>query len=185
MISGGDELSRSQQGNNNAYCQDSELSWCHWDLDAPRTEFLEFARRVVQYRKQHPNFHRYAFYDSDPEAKHPDKNIVWFRADGKRMVAKDWEGGGWMRTLGMFMNGKAPEIRDSKGQGTEDSDFLLLINAHHEPVSFRISHELYPSGWKVAFDTARPTLPEEKESVKRNRLVNLAARSLVVLSHER
>jgi isoamylase len=185
MISGGDELSRTQQGNNNAYCQDSEISWYPWELDARHTEFLEFARRVVQYRQRHPNFHRYAFYDSDPEAQHPDKNIVWFRADGKRMAAKDWEGGGWMRTLGMFMNGKAPEIRDSKGQGTEDSDFLLLINAHHEPVSFRISHELYPSGWKVAFDTARPTLPEEKESVKRNRLVNLAARSLVVLSHER
>jgi glycogen operon protein len=85
----------------------------------------------------------------------------------------------------MFMNGTAPEIRDSAGQCAEDSDFLLLFNAHHEPVSFRISHQLYPSGWKVAFDTARPTLPAEKEAVKRNRLVNLAARSLVVLSHER
>ncbi len=185
MISGGDELSRSQRGNNNAYCQDSELSWYHWDLDALRTEFLEFARRVVQYRKQHPNFHRYAFYDGDPEAKHPDKNIVWFRADGKRMVAKDWEDGGWMRTLGMYLNGMAPEIRDSRGQCAEDADFLLLLNAHHEPVSFRISHQLYPSGWRVAFDTARPALPVEKEAVKRNRLVSLAARSFVVLSHER
>jgi isoamylase len=185
MISGGDELSRTQQGNNNAYCHDSELSWYHWDLDASRADFLEFARRVAQYRNRHPNFHRYAFYDGDPEAKHPDRNIVWFRADGKRMVAKDWEDGGWMRTLGMFINGTAPEIRDSKGQCAEDSDFLLLLNAHHEPVSFRISHELYPSGWRVAFDTARPTLPEEKEAVKRNRLVSLAARSLVVLSHAR
>jgi hypothetical protein len=61
----------------------------------------------------------------------------------------------------------------------------LLLNAHHEPVSFRISHELYPSGWKVAFDTARPALPVEKEAVKRNRLVSLAARSFVVLCHER
>ena len=184
MISGGDELGRTQGGNNNGYCQDSELSWYHWDLDAPRAEFLEFARRVVHYRKQHPNFHRYAFYDSDPEAKHPDKNIVWFRADGKRMVAKDWEDGGWMRTLGMFINGLAPEIRDNEGQCAQDADFLLLLNAYHEPVSYRISHELYPSGWKVAFDTARPTLPVETETVKRNRL-SLAARSFVVLSHER
>jgi isoamylase len=185
MISGGDELSRTQGGNNNAYCQDSELSWYHWDLDAPRAEFLEFAGRVVQYRQQHPNFHRYAFYDDDPEATHPDKNIVWYRADGKRMEAKDWEDGGWMRTLGMFINGTVPEIRDGSGQFAEDADFLLLLNAHHEPVSFRISHQLYPSGWKVAFDTARPSLPVEKESVKRNRLVNLAARSLVLLSHDR
>jgi glycogen operon protein len=185
MISGGDELSRTQDGNNNGYCQDSEASWYHWDLDAPRAQFLEFAQRVIQYRKKHPNFHRYAFYDSDPEAKHPDKNIVWFRADGKRMEAKDWEDGGWMRTLGMFINGLSSEIRDSNGQCAEDTDFLLLLNAYHEPVSFRISHQLYPSGWKVAFDTARPTLPVEEEPVKRNRLVNLAARSFVVLSHER
>ena len=185
MISGGDELGRTQQGNNNAYCQDNELSWYRWDLDAAKTEFLEFAQRVILYRKKHPNFHRSAFYDNDPDAKHPDKNIVWFRADGKRMEGKDWEDGGWMRTLGMFMNGTAPEIRDAKGQCAEDADFLLLLNAHHEPVAFRISHELYHAGWRIAFDTARPTLEIGKESVKRNRLVNLAARSLVLLSHER
>jgi isoamylase len=185
MISGGDELSRTQLGNNNGYCQDSELSWYHWDLDGPKTAFLEFAQRVVRYRKQHPNFHRSTFYDHDPDAKHPDKNIVWFRADGKRMEGKDWEDGGWMRTLGMFMNGTASEIRDDHGQCAEDTDFLLLLNGHHEPVAFRISHELYHGGWRVAFDTARPELEIGKESVKRNRLVNLEARSLVLLSHER
>ncbi len=185
MISGGDELSRTQAGNNNAYCQDSELSWYHWELSQAQSAFLEFARRVVEYRKRHPNFHRYAFYDDDPEARHPDKNIVWFRADGKRMQAKDWEDGGWMRTLGMFLNGSAPEIRDSAGRCAEDADFLLLLNAHHEPVSFRISHELYHSGWRVAFDTARPTLAADQEPVKRSRSVNLTARSFVLLSHER
>jgi isoamylase len=184
MISGGDELSRTQQGNNNGYCQDSELSWYHWDLDPAREDFLEFARRVIQYRKRHPNFHRHAFYDPDPQATHPDKNIVWFRADGKRMQVKDWEDGGWMRTLGMFINGAAPEIRDAAGQCAEDADFLLLLNAHHEAISFRISHELRPFGWKVAFDTARPKLSAE-EPVRRNRLISLAARSFVVLCHER
>ncbi len=115
----------------------------------------------------------------------PDKNLVWFRADGKRMGAKDWESGGWMRTLGLFLNGTAPEIRDNTGQCAEDKDFLLLLNAHHEAVAFRISYELYHSGWKIAFDTARPDLPLETESVKRNRLVDLAPRSFVVLSHDR
>jgi isoamylase len=185
MISGGDELSRTQNGNNNGYCQDSELSWYHWDLDERQRDFLDFAQRVNRYRKQHPNFHRYAFYDSDPDAVHPDKNIVWFRADGKRMEAKDWEDGGWMRTLGMFLNGMAPEIRDSEGLCAQDRDFLLLLNAHHEPVAFRISYELYHSGWKIAFDTARPKLPMEREAVKRNRIVEMAPRSFVVLSHER
>jgi isoamylase len=185
MISGGDELSRTQDGNNNGYCQDSELSWYHWDLDDRRKAFFEFAQRVIRYRKQHPNLHRYAFYHNDPDAAHPDKNIVWFRADGKRMEAKDWEDGGWMRTLGMFLNGMAPEIRDSEGQYAQDKDFLLLLNSHHEPVAFRISYQLYHSGWKVAFDTARPNLPLEREFVKRNRIVDMAPRSFVVLSHER
>ena len=184
MISGGDELCRAQQGNNNAYCQDNELSWYQWDLDAAKASFLDFAQRVIHYRKKHPNFHRAAFYDPDPDAKHPDKNIIWFRADGKRMESKDWEDGGWMRTMGMFMNGMAPEIRDAQGQCADDTDFLLLLNAHHEPVAFRISHELYHAGWKVAFDTARPTLEIDRESVKRNRF-NLAARSMVLLSHAR
>jgi isoamylase len=185
MISGGDELCRTQAGNNNGYCQDNESSWYHWDLNSAQAEFLEFARRIVKYRKTHPNFHRNAFYDHDPDAKHPDKNIVWFRADGKRMEPKDWEDGGWMRTLGMFLNGEAPEIRDRNGQCAGDWDFLLLLNAYHESVAFRISHELYHSGWRVAFDTARPTLDIDKESVKRNRLVNLTARSFVLLSHDR
>jgi glycogen operon protein len=140
---------------------------------------------VNRYRKQHPNLHRYAFYHNDPDALHPDRNIVWFRADGRRMEASDWEVGGWMRTLGMFLNGMAPEIRDDAGRGAVDKDFLLLLNAYHEPVPFRISYQLYHTGWKVAFDTARPHLPLELEVVKRNRIVEMAPRSFVVLSHER
>jgi glycogen operon protein len=185
MISGGDELSRTQGGNNNGYCQDNELSWHHWDLDERRKAFLEFAGRVARFRRDHPNFHRHAFYDSDPAAEHPDKNIVWFRADGRRMEAKDWEDGGWMRTLGMYLNGTAPEIRDHAGSRVADSDFLLLLNAHHAPVNFRISQELHHGGWRLAFDTARPELVESQVQVKRNRLINLEARSLVLLRHER
>jgi glycogen operon protein len=185
MIAGGDELSRTQQGNNNGYCQDDEISWYDWNLDDRRREFLEFARMVVRYRKEHPNFHRNAFYDADPELQHPDKNIVWFRADGRRMETQDWEDGGWMRTLGMYLNGMAPEIRDRTCAYATDVDFLLLTNSHHTPVDFRISGELHHAGWKLVFDTARPSLVNGKEAVKRSRLVKLAARSLVLLSHER
>jgi glycogen operon protein len=185
MISGGDELSRTQHGNNNGYCQDSELSWYHWNLGERERHFLEFAERVNRYRKQHPNLHRYAFYHNDPDAAHPDKNIVWYRADGRRMEADDWVVGGWMRTLGMFLNGTAPEIRDDAGRAVHDKDFLLLLNSYHEPVPFRISYQLFHTGWHVVFDTARPDLPMEREVVKRNRIVDMAPRSFVMLSHER
>jgi hypothetical protein len=90
-----------------------------------------------------------------------------------------------MRTLVMFLYGTAPEIRDSAGNCAEDKDFLILLNAHYQRVAFRISYELYHSGWKIVLDTARPDLPVEEQSVGRNRLVDLTERSFVVLSHDR
>ncbi len=185
MISGGDELSRTQDGNNNGFCQDGPLSWHDWSLDDRRQEFLGFARRVAQFRSHHPNFHRHAYYDDDPDVEHPDKNIVWYRADGRRMEASDWLEGGWVRTLGMFLNGSAPEIRGMDGERFRDKHFLLLTNAHDAEVDFRLANELPHSGWKIAFDTARPELAVEKEPVKRNRFIKLADRSFVLLSHER
>jgi isoamylase len=112
-----------------------------------RKEFLDFARSawsVPPAASELPPLR--VLRQRSGRHSHPDKNLVWFRADGKRMGAKDWDDGGWMRTLGMFLNGMAPEIRDSAGQCAEDKDFLLLLNAHHEPVAFRISYQLYHSG---------------------------------------
>ena len=130
MISGGDELGRTQQGNNNAYCQDNELSWYHWDLDDRRKAIpgIRAARRALPQAAS--QFSSHAFYDNDPDAKHPDKNIVWFRADGKRMEAKDWEDGGWMRTLGMFMNGTAPEIRDARRDSAPRTPIFCCCSMH-------------------------------------------------------
>ena len=187
MISGGDELSRTPAGQQQRLLPGQRDRPGITGISTSAAEaFLDFARASSSYRKQHPNFHRYAFYDNDPDATHPDKNIVWFRADGKRMARKDWENGGWMRTLGMFLNGTAPEIRDSAGQCAEDSDFLLLLNAHHEPV--RVSHLLRAVSLRAGRSPSTrrvPSSPSEQELVKRNRLVDLAPRSFVVLCHER
>ncbi|HZP61361.1 MAG TPA: glycogen debranching protein GlgX [Opitutaceae bacterium] len=185
MISGGDELSRTQQGNNNAYCQDNELSWVHWDLDERRRAFLRFAAAMVRYRRRHPNFHRRSFYETDPDAAPQGENVGWFRSDGKRMETPDWEDGGWMRTLGMYLRGDVPEIRDHAGKHVDDGDFLLLLNAHHEPVDFRVPDELPPAEWKIAVDTAQPELPIGSKSVRKGRRLTLAGRSFVVLKHDR
>jgi len=185
MISGGDELGRTQQGNNNSYCQDNELSWFNWKLDERGRAFLDFAAAVVRYRRRHPNFHRRSFYETDPDAAPQGENVGWFRSDGKKMEPQDWEDGGWMRTLGMFLRGDVPEIRDGAGKHVEDGDFLLLLNAHHEPVDFRVPAGLPPETWKIAFDTARPELPGGSKSVRRGRMITLAGRSFVVLKHER
>ncbi|HEX2101486.1 MAG TPA: glycogen debranching protein GlgX, partial [Candidatus Synoicihabitans sp.] len=134
MICSGDEIGRTQHGNNNGYCQDNEQSWLHWDLDESRRQLFEFASRVCHYRRRHPNFHRHSFYEKDPEASTNLESVQWFRSDGHRMRRKDWEEAGWMRTLGMFLDGAAAEIRDAKGEPVQDDDFLLLLNGHWEPV---------------------------------------------------
>jgi len=125
--------------------QDSELSWYDWTLDDRRKNFLEFAQRVNRYRKQHPNFHRYAFYHNDAEAIHPDKNIVWFRADGQAHGGHRLgrSAGGCARSA-CFSTGWRRQIRDSEGKCAHwTRTFLLLLNAHHEPVTFRISYQLF------------------------------------------
>jgi len=182
MICGGDELSRTQQGNNNAYCQDNELSWTHWDLNERARAFLDFARRVVRFRRDHGNFRRRSFYEKDAAVgAHPD-SVRWFRSDGKPMAAPDWEDGGWMRTIGMFLGGDAPEIRTAGGGPARDADFLLLLNAHHEAVEFRAPAGLEPNSWEVVFDTAQPDPQAARRTVRKSRKLPLAGRSFVMLA---
>jgi len=182
MICGGDELSRTQKGNNNTYCQDNERSWLNWDLNERQKAFLDFASRVAQFRQLHPNFRRRSFNEKDPSVASEGDNVQWFRSDGQKMTPQDWDTGGWMRSLGMFLNGNAPEIRDHRGKHVKDEDFLLLINAHHEPVSFRLPDELPRAKWKIEFDTASPAATLRKKSLAGRRTVNVESRSLVVLS---
>jgi glycogen operon protein len=184
MICGGDEISRTQQGNNNGYCQDNELSWHHWDLDQPKKALLDFASKIVHYRRAHPNFHRRSFHESDPSVSSQNENVQWIRADGKNMEPVDWEKGGWMRTLGMLLKGDAPEIRDREGCHITDDDFMLVINSHFEPVEFKLPQDIAAWDWKVAVDTSRPELPIEEEPVQ-NATFKIEARSFMVLVHPR
>jgi glycogen operon protein len=184
MICGGDEISRTQQGNNNGYCQDTELSWHHWDLDERKKRMLDFAARIIQYRRAHPNFHRRSFHEEDPNVAAQSENVQWTRSDGKPMEQGDWENGGWMRTLGMVLKGDAPEIRDREGRHVSDDDFVLLLNSHFEPVDFKLPPDIAGWDWKIAIDTARPDLPLGKEPIQ-NGAIKMEGRSFVVLVHQR
>lgn len=183
MICAGDELGRTQGGNNNGYCQDTEISWHDWDLSDRNKALFEFTCRLVHYRRKHPNFHRRSFYEKDPAVAPQEDNVRWLRADGQPMEDTDWQTGGWMRTLGMYLPGKAPEIRDAYGAPVEDHDFLLLLNAHHEAVEFRIPEEIAGGEWLVAFDTARPEV--ERTSLEKAPVVPMEGRSLIVLRRAR
>jgi isoamylase len=153
MILGGDELSRTQRGNNNAYCQDNEISWFDWNLDASRQEFLEFVARVVMLRRQHPVFSRRRYVQPDTLTPDGLKEIIWLAPDGREMTQSDWEQG-FARCLGVYLAGGAIERRGHRGQPIRDSNFLLLLNAHHEMIPFRIAPELSGKSWFTVLDTA-------------------------------
>ena len=183
MICAGDEIARTQGGNNNGYCQDTEISWHDWDLCESRKALLEFTSRIVNYRRKHPNFHRRSFYEKDPTVASREENVGWYRSDGHKMGDQDWAEGGWMRTLGMYLPGTAAEIRDADGTPVQDHDFLIILNAHHETVEFRVEEEL-GDDWTIAFDTAQPEL-EPASFALNGEPLKMTDRSLVVLRRPR
>ena len=184
MLCAGDEMSRSQGGNNNGYCQDTTLTWHDWNLDDARRSLLAFTSRLIHFRRAHSNFHRRSYVEADPTVAQQQESIGWFRSDGEEMGERDWHEGGWMRTIGMFLSGDAAEIRDTSGIRITDDDFLVLLNSHHEPVDFKLPQEARGQPWTVALDTARPEIAESSETVKDDSF-RLEGRSLAVLAHAR
>jgi isoamylase len=173
MLLGGDELGRTQKGNNNAYCQDNEISWFDWDkIDQP---LLDFARWIIAFRRDHPMFRRRRWFQGRPIRGTLD--IGWFKPDGKSMTDEDWDA--WhARSLGVFLNGNAIQQRDERGRSITDDSFLMLFNAHHEAVDWIIPKE-FTRAWAVILDTARlQAEPEPRPVAKR---VSTQARSIVLL----
>jgi glycogen operon protein len=184
MLCSGDEIGRTQGGNNNGYCQDNEISWIDWNLDEDRKALLEFTSRLIHYRRNHPNFHRRSFFEEDPAVAQQGQSIRWIRSDGEPMGDGDWAEGGWMRTLGMLLMGDAPEIRNSLGRRVKDNDYLLLLNSHHEAVDFRLPKDVKRKHWFYSFDTADQDLRVREKRVTSG-VVTLAPRSLILIGHAR
>jgi glycogen operon protein len=155
MLLGGDEIGRTQNGNNNAWCQDNELSWYHWD--EADLELCAFVERLVRLRRDHPVFHRSAFLAGRELCGSGLPDIWWFRPDGRRMTQKDWQNPD-SRTLGVFLNGREIPTRDEHGERIEDDSFLLLFNAHFEPVTFTLPTRRFGARWGV--ELASCELPE-------------------------
>jgi isoamylase len=154
MINGGDEIARTQRGNNNAYCQDTELSWFSWDLTPEQEQLREFVSRLIALRQAHPQFHRHEFFNGRSMRGTGIKDIVWLNPEGQEMVASDWEHG-IVRCVGALMNGQALDMVDEKGEHVKDATFLLLLNGHHEQISFTLPtwHAGSEKRWKVLVDT--------------------------------
>jgi glycogen operon protein len=179
MILHGDELGRTQQGNNNGYCQDSELTWVNWDsVDQP---LIEFTAAVNSLRAKHPTFRRSRFFDGRPVRRGEGErlpDIVWLDPDGNLMQPEDWDSG-FGRSVGMFLNGDGIQGHDDRGRRITDVNFLLYFNAHDGDVEFTLPPDEYAPAWDVIIDTAGEGA--DSEPANAGSLLSVAAKSLVVL----
>ncbi len=181
MICGGDEMGRTQRGNNNAYCQDNEISWVDWKLSTPQQALLAFTKSLIVLRQQHPVFRRRRFFQGRRIRGAEVKDISWFGPDGKEMTDEDWAKG-YVRCLGVRLSGDAIEEKDSKGRPLLDETFLMLLNAHHEPRPFTLPAHKRGVRWEPVLDTAVSQGHEKAIALLKGGVqYDLEARSLAVL----
>ena len=151
MLSGGDEFGRTQNGNNNAYCQDNEISWFNWERDEEQNRLLEFTRRLIQLRKDHPVFRRPKFFQGRRIRGSEIKDVMWFNPGGNEMSEEEWASP-FVRCLGMLLSGDTVDVLTFEGEPIRDETFLLLINAHYEPIPFVMPGEEHLE-WELILDT--------------------------------
>src|SRR4051812_37277773 len=183
MLAHGDELGRTQLGNNNVYCQDNETSWVDWDLEKDQESLLEFTRRLVHLRSEHPVFRRRRFFagSSNHGGESVLGDIAWFTPTGEHMSEEDWANG-FARSLLVFCNGLAIPEPNPRGGPTVDDSFLVVFNGPHEPIDFTLPDQDYGPFWTVVVDTAQegPTPDQPLKLAPRDKLT-AQARSVIVL----
>jgi isoamylase len=174
MLLGGDECGRTQRGNNNAYCQDNEISWYDWDdVD---TDLLDFTRRLIALRREHPVLRRRRWFQGHSIRGSVD--LGWFKPDGAEMSDDDWDAGS-ASVVGIFLNGDAITDRDRRGQRVTDDSFLLLFNAHGEPIEWTLPKQ-WGQWWELIMETAGPDRDGE-QILESSATLRAAGRSVVVL----
>lgn len=184
MIAHGDEIGRTQQGNNNVYCQDNELSWVDWDLDEEQRDLFAFTSAVARLRSEHPVFRRRRFFagSADHGGQSELGDIAWFQPSGERMGDGDWSDGE-ARMMTVFLNGKAIPSPDSRGRAVVDDDFLVLFNADHEDHEFVLPGDEWGEHWCTEIDTAADSVEPEWHDAAAT--VTVSARSVIVLRNPR
>jgi isoamylase len=177
MLLAGDEMGRTQGGNNNAYCQDNEISWIDWKLDDRRRALLDFTRRLITLRKEQGTLRRNIWFRGDKIWDSRLKDLAWFRPDGTEMPAEDWQAP-FVRSLAFLLGGDTLVVPDEFGRRIVGDTLLVLLNAHHEDVSFTLPHVDWGKSWEPIVDTASDHA--HRSTAARDQVV-VKARSLMVL----
>ncbi len=183
MISHGDELARSQRGNNNVYCQDNEISWVDWKDARMHDVLTDFTAALATLRAAHPVFRRRRFFQGRPIRGSNIEDIAWLRPDGQQMCDEDWNGG-VANAIAIFLNGQGIPERGALGERITDDSFLLLINAHHQSIMFTVPDQAYGRTWEIVVDTADPLLAKARRKqshTKPGGRLRVPARALLVL----
>jgi glycogen operon protein len=183
MIAHGDELGRSQDGNNNVYCQDNEISWIDWKDARVHEVMTDFTAQLARLRAAHPVFRRRRFFQGRPIRGSNIEDIAWLRPDGQQMSDEDWNFGS-AKAIAIFLNGQGIPERDALGERITDDSFLLMINAHHQSIMFTLPDQTYGRIWEMVVDTADPLLAKARRRqnhIKPGGRLRVAARALLVL----
>jgi len=181
MLAHGDEIGRTQQGNNNVYCQDSPLSWMDWSLAEKNSDLLEFTRKAIDLRTKHPVFRRRRFFAGKPIRWGQDMlDIVWLTPSGEAMTTADWDSG-FGKSLAVFLNGNGIAEKNERGELISDDSFMICFNAHYEDIEFTLASERLGHEWEGVLDTTHPQGDSAIDSAPCGSTVTIGARSLLVL----
>jgi isoamylase len=178
MLVAGDEIGRTQQGNNNAYCQDNEISWVNW-ANADK-DLLSFTSKLIHLRKKHPVFRRRRWFQGQPVNAKGLEDIAWFLPEGMEMEEENWNHD-FARSLGVFLNGKGIHSVGPQGEHITDDNFYVIFNAHHEPLEYKLPEKLYSKGWTKILDTSDDNVHDE--SLNEEETIHVQGRSVVLLQH--
>jgi isoamylase len=181
MLLGGDEMGRTQQGNNNAYCQDNEISWYNWD--AVDQELLEFTSRLIEFRKKHTVFRRRRFFQGEAIHGGEMKDVAWFTPDGQEMTEENW-GQGFAKCLGVFLNGEAIPSPNARGEKIVDDSFYLIFNAHCELITFTLPESSWGRNWKMVFAADESGFPENGGEFRAGDRIEVQGRSFILLQRQ-
>ncbi len=180
MLLSGDEIARTQRGNNNAYCQDNEISWVNWQLDDRGQRLLAWTKRLIDLRTRHPVFRRADFLTGEERLGSGAPDVWWFRADGRKMTQRNWRDDNAL-TLGVFLNGSEIPTLTERGAPVIDDTFLILFNAWEGAVDFTLPAVSFGRRWELELSSADPEAGTGSESYRARAVVQVEGRSLVLL----
>ncbi len=180
MIVSGDEIGRTQKGNNNAYCQDNEISWVDWK-NTDR-ELLAFTQKLVNLRKKHPNFRRRNWFRGQRIKGAGVEDIAWFLPSAVEMSEENWNHD-FAKSLGIFLNGSGIQSVGPKGDRVIDNNFYIMFNGHYEPLQFVLPPKKYGTKWVKILDTHENFLSEAGQMLKPGQAITIESRSIILLKH--